>query len=351
MIKFISTILLNCILLSAGSPVAAQTQFPDANWSRQEALETVAQTDNSIQLKQLFKLAREGNSNQLLGELEAIESSQTLPDPARDQIFHAFALGLGDLPAWSVEREILDHLYRYEPQTRVPHDSRASVGVALFNVRAAVSGSVSQWQRNSGWTEARRMLPQGSAAWLLAYLESGTSHRKGFLDALSWAPPGQLEELGELALRDISKDSSLSPVATTAAILLADPDLFQRAVATGKGAGLASTLRSARDVFDQAEIESILKYSMARAKPEIGSLAMAELAPTILSQPEVTQLLFDTLEHQELGVTAAMLLSSSTQPAVRQQLEKLAKSQRSLASKRASLAIAHSDLRAKEDER
>jgi hypothetical protein len=335
MIKPISILLFNFLLIQAASLLAGQVPFPEPNWTRQHALEAAVRIDTADELKALYQLAREARNEELLRELQAIESAESLPDPARDQLLHSFALGLGDLPAWSVNREVIDFLQQYKAQTLVPHEERVSVGVALFNIRAATAGSVNQWQRDSAWSE----------------LDAGVSQRRGFLDALDSAPDTRLEEIGQMALQGISGDSSLTLVATRTGILLGDTEIFQQSVARGDGAELADSLRSAAGTFDEAEIESILKYSMAHAQPAIASLAMAELAPRVLDQPPVTQLLFKTLEHRELGATAAMLLSSSTEPAVRQQLAELAAGSQSMASRRASLALGNGGYKPAEDEK
>jgi hypothetical protein len=351
MIKPISILLFNFLLIQAASLLAGQVPFPEPNWTRQHALEAAVRIDTADELKALYQLAREARNEELLRELQAIESAESLPDPARDQLLHSFALGLGDLPAWSVNREVIDFLQQYKAQTLVPHEERVSVGVALFNIRAATAGSVNQWQRDSAWSEAQQLLIQGSEPWLRTYLDAGVSQRRGFLDALDSAPDTRLEEIGQMALQGISGDSSLTLVATRTGILLGDTEIFQQAVASGDGAELADSLRSAAGTFDEAEIESILKYSMAHAQPAIASLAMAELAPRVLDQPPVTQLLFKTLEHRELGATAAMLLSSSTEPAVRQQLAELAAGSQSMASRRASLALGNGGYKPAEDEK
>ena len=351
MIKLISILLAHFLLLQAGSLLAAQALFPEPSWTRQQALEATARTDTTVELKALFQLAREKRNEELLQELLAISAKESLPDPARDQLLHSFALGLGDLPAWSVNREVIDFLLSYETQTLVPHEDRRSVGVALFNIRAATAGSVNQWQRDRAGLEARQLLSQGGEQWLSAYLDAGSNQRKGFLDALGSAPESQLEAIGEMALQGIPGDSSLTQVATRAGIMLGDSVLFQKALASGDGAELAASLRSAARSFDEVEIESILKYSMVHARPEIASLAMAELAPEVLDQPPVTQMLFRTLEHRELGATAAMLLSSSKQPAVRQQLAELAAGPQSVASRRASLALGNGGYKPVEDEK
>jgi len=349
--KPISIFTLGCLLFMTATAMAAQALFPQPNWARQHAVKAAGQVNITITLKPLFQLARNGNNKELLIELEAIESDSALSGPARDRLLHSFAQALGDLPAWSVSRDVLDYLHNYEAQTLVPHDNRAAVGIALFNIRAAVAGSVSQWQRDTGWMQAQQLLlQQGSEPWLKAYLGAGSRQRAGFLDALSIAPEMRLEEIGGLALKDTSGDSSLALVAARAGILLGDPDLFQRSVAAARGAGLVAALRSATQVFDESETEAILMYSMAHARPEIASLAMAEFTPALLRQPEVTMLMFKTLEDRELGVTAAMLLSASNEPAVRQKLVALAAGRQGLMSRRAALAIGIGKIQVQEDE-
>jgi hypothetical protein len=50
------------------------------------------------ELRPLFERARAGRDDELLQRLQRIAGNESWPQPARERILHAFALGLGDLP-------------------------------------------------------------------------------------------------------------------------------------------------------------------------------------------------------------------------------------------------------------
>jgi hypothetical protein len=63
------------------------------------------------------------------------------------------------------------------------------------------------------------------------------------------------------------------------------------------------------------------------------------LAPGLLHQPEVTELLFDKLGDLDIGPAAALALSASKDPAVRMRLEEYAGAGTGLGATRAAIAL------------
>ncbi len=332
-------------------PAEARDIMPEPNWTRPAALEAAQTGAAPAILKPLFQFAREGRQSELLIALAALEDDGDLPVPAREYVLFTFAQGLADLPPGSVGSEVIDHLLGYEPRTLVPHDHHTYAGVPLFNIRAAAAGTASEWERQSAWMRSTRLLEQGAKVWLEAYLAAGTVQRRGFAEALDSATGPQLKEVGVLALEQLPASPSLTIIAARAGILLDDHLLVQQSVARGNGPDLVVALRQAASSFEDWQIKDILAHSMEQAGPVNASLAMAELGPGLMDQPDVVSLLFSTLGERELGASAALLLSASPDPGVRAHLSRLAAENQGLASRRAALAVGSKSLTSVRSER
>ena len=150
-------------------PAATRSEtvaFPEPNWTHEAAVAAISRSDTRSTLAGLFDLARRGDSSGLLAELGQIEAAVDLSDPARDRLLHDFATGLGDLPPGTVNRHVLDRLQSYRPRTLVPDEHHPTVGVPLYNVRAAAAGSLNEWNRLTAWTEGERLLQGEDEAWI-----------------------------------------------------------------------------------------------------------------------------------------------------------------------------------------
>jgi hypothetical protein len=333
-------ILIFALLSSLASlPLEAQSNIPKPNWNRPMALEAAGSIDTQAALKPLFQLAREGKDEQLLLALLAVEQRSGWPLPAREYLAHAFAVGLGDLPARAAGTEMLDYLLNYESRTLVPHDDQGMYGVPLFNVRAAAAGTRAKWERRSAAAEAEGLLEKDSQAWLDAWIDASPSRRKGYADALGYASPDKLSELGALSMQQAAKNSSLAEIAARTGLILGDLPLFSEAVSAGSGPWIVQAFRKASEKFSDDENFVLLQYSMERASPGTAALAMAELAPARLDQHAVADLMFQSLDNPKLGAAAALVLSKSRDPHVRERLKNVAASDNKLASQRAGIAI------------
>lgn len=318
--------------------IAETVTFEKPNWTREGAAAALAISDTRPSLARLFRLARAGDNDALMAEIVQIQASRDLSDPARDQLLHRFAVGLGDLPAGSVDRAVLDRLMAYRPATRVPDEHRPSVGVPLYNVRAAAAGSLNEWNRQAAWSESERLLRRDGEAWIEAWLAADAARRSGLLDSLPNADPDQLRQLGRAALARSSASPELGGVAARAALSAQDPELFREAIVRG-GSGLSEALRSAPAVFAPADTADILRHALRSAPPESGALALAHLAAPLLDEPEVAELVIGTLSHRELGSAAALVLAGSDDPALRAELARLAKEGSALQKQRAVLSV------------
>ena len=98
-------------------------------------------------------------------------------------------------------------------------------------------------------------------------------------------------------------------------------------------------MREAAAEFNADEAAELLKYTMLTESSGKASLAMALLAPGVLDQPAVQNLMFDALNSKSLGASAALVLGSSTNPAIQSRLEQVASAGEGLQKQRAQMAV------------
>ena len=312
------------LVLLFAAAARAETLFPEPNWTLSEARAAAAQVDTVAAVGPLFELARAGQDHDLQYALVALAERTDWPAPARERVLFTFALGLADLPPGAVSPKVTDWLLGYQPRTLVPHDDHPFVGVPLYGIGTAAAGALHSWKRQAAVPEADRLLKSGAGPWLDAWLAAGPARQRGFMDALEGAGADDLRGLADQALERLPAEPALTEVAARTGILLADPAIVERAVASGDGPGLAPALRSAARAFNEIERADILLHAIRHAPAANASLAIAELAPGVLHQPEVTELLFTQLGDKELGPAAALALAKSKSPVVRERLEGLA---------------------------
>jgi hypothetical protein len=262
-----------CSLLALATPLLlpAEDAMPGPNWARR-ALLAAGTVDAVVELRPLFERARAGQDDELLQRLQRIAANERWPQPARERILHAFALGLGELPPGSVGPDVLGYLLAWQPRTRVPHADNERIGVPLFDVGNAAAGAVNTWERRVGQDSASSLLEKGgeepSAAerWIGAYLAAGPARRQGFVDALDGASPERLRELAAAALGGLAQAPDLTPPAARCAILLADPALLRQALVAGRGPGLASALMRPRSPAENRSGSTCCSVSCARRR-------------------------------------------------------------------------------------
>ena len=337
--KSILITIVGSFLLVFGASAKTESEWLEPSWSLASALEAANHAESRQALARLFDLSREGKSEEIIKELETIEAMSEWPLPAREQVLHTFAVGLGDLPSWPGSEQVTDHLMGYDMQTLVPDEHHPGRGVPLFNIRAAARGTAMEWRRHAAWVEAQKMFHNGGEAWIESYLTAGLPERRGFAEALESADENMLMEIGAASLAALDQEPELAVLAARAGLVLGDSVLFGKAIANGDGDGIAPLLREASKSFDENERTSLLLHSVKNAKPEQAGLAMAILAPKLLKYPDVAALMFATMEHRELGAAATLVLSGSKDPDIQLQLADLAKRNKGLASQRAALAL------------
>ena len=321
----------------------AESAMPKPNWDRALAVESANSVDTDPVLKNLYQLARTGNNRQLLDSLSALEQNRNWSVPAREYVIWTFTIGLSDMEVNTVNQEVLEYLSTYQPRTLVSHDDRSDVGVTLFNVSAAAAGVQNSWRRQVAANRAEFLLQSDSGRWIDAYLRADKVERRGFADALDFASDKQLSALGRSALERLSSEPALTVIAGKSALILADPELLEQTVVLGGGPDLHHILEAASLNLDAEDSRELL-YHVIRTGPEKNAgLAIAQLAPGLLGDPDVREKMFIMLENLELGTSAALVLGSSSNPKVRSRLENVAGGKDGRASQRASIAINSSD--------
>ena len=265
-------------LLLAWATNAVGENLPGPNWTPLGAVaaaETPAARDT---LRSLYQLARDGQDQALLEQVEAIAEDTQRPDPERDYVLHSLAVSLSDFQPGLVGPEVLEYLARTRSRVRIPHEENPGTGVPLYNIRAAAAGSLAAWAR----------LQQEQPPSAARYTDAET-----FVASLRGVP----------------------------------------------GPDLAAYVREAGSIFDPAEREAVVLAAPDLDSAAAASVVIAELAPALLGRPAVDDALFALLGHRELGASAALILGRSGDAAILDRLADSAGGKNRLASRRASLAI------------
>ena len=263
---------LACTALAAA---AAEPGMPAPNWNREAALAAQDPAAVAQTLEQLFQLARERRSAALLEEVNRIADDPAVPAPERDRVLQQLAAALGDFPPGQVDAAILERLAATRALVRVPHEESPGVGVPLYNIRAAASGSLAQWQRAA---KPETTLGDKAPAELIT--------------SLSQPGPGQLERI-----------------------------------------------RRARAELAAGDLEALLFAAASLEDATTAALWVAELAPAVIDRPAVGDFLMGLLDDPHLGGTAALALAASHDTHLLDELATLADEGSGLAAQRAALAL------------
>ena len=316
-----------------------QTVMPEPNWDRSLALRTIHKTDAQATLKPLFQMARAGSNRELLDALSSIIQDPGMPGPVKDFTVFSFTLGLSDLNVNTVNPQVLDFLSTYEARTLVARDDHPRMAVPLFNIQAAAAGVRNSWDRRQAAVRATSLLQEHPDQWISSYLAAGPAGRRGFEDALDFASPEQLRGLGWSALALLDEKPELTLVTARAGLDSNDFELLRQSISRGDGPGLSRVLEAASRELSAEEQIKLLDYTLQLGSDTKAALAIAQLAPALLDDPAVRELMFEMLDNRKLGSSAALVLGSSAIPEIRDRLNKMAGSKEGLASQRASLAI------------
>jgi len=334
-----SRILALSICLSPWLALQAQHEMPEPNWDRGLALKIVQQTETKTTLKPLFHKARNGENKELLAALSALQQDPVFLAPATDYLLFRFTLGLGDLDPDSVNMEILGFLSSYEAGALVAHDEHPRMGVPLFNIQAAAAGVRHGWDRQIARQDALNLMQGPADQWLSSYLSAGPAARRGFADALGFASAEQLRVLGNVALTRLDSSPELTVIAARAGLESGDFELLRQSILRGSSDQLPGILNAASRQLSTEQNIRLLEHALQQGSDTTAALAIAQLAPLHLDEPEVREMLFGTLANRNLGAAAALTLGASADPEIHDRLKSIASNQKGLAQQRASLAI------------
>jgi hypothetical protein len=330
------TAVISLLLLSG---LDAQNTPQEQSWEKPQAMTQIYQADTDALLEPLFRLARSGSDRELLESLAALDSDSRVDAPVRDYTAYRFTVALADFEPYSVHASVLDFLAAWRPAVLVPHEDHPRHLVPLFNVPAAAAGVRHAWARETAAGRSLSLLSGPAEEWLAAFLAAGVNSRRGYLDALESATPEQLARLGEAAAGQLEERPELARVAARAAIESGDLDLMKQSVAHAGGPDLPRILADAGNYLDGATNYHLLLHCLARESGSTAALAIAQLAGPQLKDPAVRQLMFETLEHPQLGSAAALTLGVSGDPDILAELNAIAKESEGLAAKRANIAL------------
>lgn len=281
--KYLLALLFFCSSMFSGKMAADSSDLPQPNWSRDSAVLITEHADTQEILASLYRLAREGQGGALLQEVIALDRDTTLPEPVRDRIIFELAVSLGDFEPGSLGPETLEYLKSRKSLARVPHEENPAMGVPLYNVRAAAAGSLAAWAR----------------------IEQSNGDR--------------------------AKAETTAP--------LRDANSFLGFIAAAKDPAIARHVRTVAGALYPAELEAIVLAAPHMADSTKAAIIIGELAPQLLDHPSVSELMFELLDHTELGAGAALVLGNSGDDTVLARLADTAARDKGLAARRASLAI------------
>mgnify|MGYP001548296084 FL=1 len=336
---FTARFLLVLFFLLSSFNANAQSTSAAAIVDRSLALESISQTDTASVLRPLFQMARTGNDTELLEALASIEEDPSMAPAAKDYVIFNLAVGLSDLPPNAVSNQVLEFLESYQVKTLVNHHDRHTTAVPLFNVRAAVAGLRNNWDRQQALVRSDRLLQTNVDQWISSYLSASAGERRGFLDALDFASPAQLRELGLSSLAQLDDFPELTLITANAALISGDIELLENSLTAGSGPGVSEVLARSSRLLSIDQSIRLLDHCLRLDSDAKAALAMAHLAPPYLDQPEVQQMLFGTLSDRNRGAGAALVLGQSNSPEIQYKLREIAAKDKGLAGQRAEMAV------------
>jgi len=315
------------------------------NWDRATAVAAARSVDGSAVQQTLMELTIAGSTVELLELLMETGSRLDWPLPARESVLFDYTQQLRKLPAGTVPHEAMTFLKSFASGTRVPHEDHASVGVPLFNIRAAAIGVENDWLREAALLEGLALVAANPRALVDVFLiETHPAARGGYLDTLPQATTDQLLGVSKSAAHRLRNQVELTPLAGRAALLSGDLEALAAVFTLGSGPALAPLMRDAAVVLGVADSALLMSDAIEHAPAENAALAIAELGPAAVRDASGQAMLLSRLEDPDLGAAAALTLARHGTPDALQTLEKAAASGPPLTASRASTALAMSRL-------
>jgi hypothetical protein len=309
--------------------------MPRANWDTRQALEEAGRQSTESKVNAWLEQAGNGDSAELLNELK---SSPGAGDPAFESQLVQLATGLAETSLDPATDELLFWLADYPVQVLVAHEEHPNYGVPLFNVQAAAIGSLAERNRLRGEQLSALLLEANPQDWSRNYLSASDTQREGFTRALKAAPAGLLDTLATSLPTQLDSNPELAAAVGVLAGRLSDPRLFLAAYQHGSGAESAPLLREALWQLDAADRAQFLQDILELTAPNRAALGISVLAPSLQSNPKVSESMLGLLDNPELGAAAALALAGHPDQQVQSRLKEMLNSG-GLASKRAALAL------------
>lgn len=317
------------VLTTTGiSASPAADQRPTPNWHPAIAGQ-VLQQHSASQGQTLKRLSLASVRAIDSSALQQIADDPTLAAPVRDQLIHEFTLRLAGLEPSAVDAEVLDWLAAYQPQTLIPHDDIASVGVPLFDVAGALMAVKQDWQRHAAFVTGTELLARDATftdtsidtfidTFIDTWAGADRTARRGLREALTTADPTQLSRLAEgvdqrLRDRGTADGTGIGELA----VLLADRHLplisMDLLIRHGDSAAFSRLLGELPERLSAAQAHDSLVVAAEHGYPGPALAALGRLAPQYA--PSAAYLLRQ-MNEVEVASAAAMALAGNMTPAL-----------------------------------
>lgn len=234
--------------------------------------------------------------------------------------------------------DVLAWLADYHSQVLVAHDESAAYGVPLFPVAAAARGSQRERQRRWAKQNSNSWLTGDPLQWTQRYLAASAVEREGFSQSLQVAQDGALVAIADQLQLQLPAHAELAAPLGWVASRLSDPKLFLAAYRDSIGADSVAILREAAWRLDTAQRSQLFAAVVVLPAADKAALGISVLAPSLQTNPQVSNSLLNLLDNPELGASAALALAGNPDPAVQASLQRMLQSG-GLKARRAALAL------------
>jgi hypothetical protein len=279
-------------------------------WDRSSAMAAARSVNIDVAVYEIGDISSLRDGKTTLSKLKNMETRSDWPLPAREAVIYQFTLSLADLPREAVAVEIMQYLQNFQPQTLVPHEEHRDAAIPLFNIRRAATGIENGWQRTEFAIEAETLLATQADVLLSTYVKSENhNQRSAYLDALRQADTPAVIQVQDLALEQLAKTPSLTPMLGITAARTADTFAIKQLLSKGRGAGLSTALELIGKQLQAPETAELLVFAIQQAPATNATLAIAAWWPQLSHDAATRDLLVGLLSDPALGSSAALALA------------------------------------------
>ncbi len=292
-------------------------------------------------ITRLDQLARDQDTDGLWAAIVAIERAQYRDLVAKPYLRYHAVMRMAQVPETPAARTGLTRYLGSSDFVQVWFDeSGHQIPVQVFDAASAARFALGSWNRRAWSEQTRSDLAAGRTAFLAAWVQAATASGErlasdGIQDALSNAPPADLQLVREELIARLLRGEPVAAMARTVAIQLRD-------------VGLASLVMGLADTPEAlAMLNSVSRFSQPRqlelletalSRHDLGSAAIYRLGS--LPLPDAERLLIAHLDSSALGGSAAAALARKANPALVDELADIVRDQnRPAAQMRAVLAL------------